>query len=110
MNELSLLLLKQGGGTFWVVQCLEYDIAAQGKTIQDALSAFDESLMAEIIFSAHHKEQPLGSVAPAPKYYWRMYDKVGMPLEVPRRTPYTSILGGDRPVTLMPAYKELRVA
>lgn len=49
MNKLRVLFIKGNGDTDnWVAQCLEYDIAAQGKTIREAKKMFELTMAGEL--------------------------------------------------------------
>ena len=70
--RLSVLLLK--GATHWVAQCLEYDLAAQGKEIDDALRSFTRTLNGQILLDIQEKVAPLSRVLQAPKEYWSIFE------------------------------------
>ena len=67
----SVLLLREGDG--WVAQCLEYDLAAQGKTIADAKEAFAKTFAGQIAVDVHHNQEPLATFGPAPRAYWEKF-------------------------------------
>lgn len=69
--KLSVLLLQEG--KTWVAQCLEYDIAAQGKTIAAAKDAFSRTFAGQVFVDLHHKLDPLSGFSPAPKEYWDQF-------------------------------------
>ena len=70
--RVSILLCKEGSGedSGWVAQCLEYDITAQGKTIQDAKKAFGKTFVGQILVDLKHGKAPLQGIKKAPKEYW----------------------------------------
>ncbi len=74
MNQLKydinvLLLCDQG---IWVAQCLEHDIAAQGKTIKQAMKTFSKSFAGQVFMDVENGKQPLEDFTPAPVEYWDM--------------------------------------
>ncbi len=75
--QITGVLLKEASA--WVAQGLEYDIAAQGKTIRDAMRAFRRTLVGQIILDIKLGRRPLSNVPKAPDFYWEKYDE-GEPL------------------------------
>ena len=69
--KLSVLLLREG--ETWVAQCLEYDLAAQGKSLAEVKDAFAKTFCGQIMVDLHHAVEPLGSFAQAPKRYWYLF-------------------------------------
>lgn len=77
---LSVLLLK--GEVSWVVQCLEYDITAQGTSIRKAMKAFERTIVGQIVLDIKQGKEPLQDIGQAPKEYWEKFkhgDKLGEP-------------------------------
>ena len=107
MNELSILLLKDGG--LWTAQCLEYDIAAQGSDIHEAISEFHKTLAFEVAYSHERGLPPLHGIPAAPQYYWKVFEESGEPI-MPRSKPSPFRLEGlDLPDAYMiPKMRELR--
>jgi hypothetical protein len=73
---LSVVFIKDQCAT-WVAQCLEFDIAAQGKTIKDAQRAFERTFLGQVMLDLHHKRQPLegiGEMAAGPCGTTRLAD------------------------------------
>jgi hypothetical protein len=71
--KLSVLLLLEG--EVWVAQCLEYDIAAQGRTIPEVKEAFGRTFAGQVFVDLHHNEEPLSHFAQAPAMYWDKFKK-----------------------------------
>ena len=59
----------------WAAQCLEYDIASQGRTIPEAKAALEKAFVSQVMVDATHDIQALSQVPPAPRKYWEMFDK-----------------------------------
>jgi hypothetical protein len=93
-------------GKWWVAQCLDYDIAAPGKTIRDALYEFQRLVVARVAISARNGlDDPFAGLKRAPERYWKMFDEQSAPLkdEIP-----TFRLPSDEPPPVVPM--EARVA
>lgn len=71
--EVSVLFIREG--EYWVAQCLEFDIAAQGLTIAEAKNAFELTFVSQIIVDLHHNEEPLAKIPHAPAAYWQRFKK-----------------------------------
>lgn len=65
---MTVLLLKEGDQ--WVAQCLEHDIAAQGKEIDDALTAFAVIWRAQLLEDVNDGREPFSTSGPAPEHYF----------------------------------------
>lgn len=59
----------------WVAQCLEWDIAAQGKTLDDALNSFEQTFVGQIVLDIEGGRKPLASTPRSPKEYQGMFKK-----------------------------------
>jgi hypothetical protein len=75
-----VLLRKEGRQ--WVAQCLEKDIAAQGRTVRDAMTSFLNTLLGQLAVDLAHKQVPFEGLAAAPDYYEEMWSE-GARLERP---------------------------
>jgi hypothetical protein len=71
--DLSVLILRESGG--WAAQCLEYDIAAQGRTKAKAKQAFEKTLIGQLIVDIKYDKIPLEGIPRAPKMYWDMIER-----------------------------------
>ena len=69
---LSVVLIKEHyeQKTLWVAQCLDYDVAAQGETIQEAKEAFGVAFSAQLAVYIDDNQNPLEMIPPAPQEYW----------------------------------------
>ena len=70
-KKLRVLLLQESD--WFVAQCLEYDIAAQGKTVKDALYEFTRTLVGHLILTIEDGAK-LEDIPPAPAHYWRWFE------------------------------------
>jgi hypothetical protein len=76
--QISGLLLKEASA--WVAQGLEYDIAAQGKTIRDAMRAFRRTVVGQMVLDIRNGREPLAAIPKAPDFYWQKYLEEAEPL------------------------------
>jgi hypothetical protein len=65
---LSVLFISSGGMV--VAQALERDIAAQGRTYDEAKIAFERTLLGWLLLDQQHGRAPLSGIAAAPARYW----------------------------------------
>ena len=59
MSELIFLIVLFQENNKWVVQCINYDIAAQGDTIEKAVNAFEKTFIGQIILDIENGKEPL---------------------------------------------------
>lgn len=72
--ELSVLLFQQRG--CWVAQCLEYNIAAQGNIIDDAVYELQRLICGQIAIRKELKLPSLeAALSPTPEIYRQLYEK-----------------------------------
>jgi hypothetical protein len=71
LPPLNVLFFKEEG--FWVAQCLQFDVTAQGETLPEARKSFERVLVAQILSDLQEKRQPLSSVPSAPAKFWQWY-------------------------------------
>lgn len=79
---ISMLLIRDDNA--WSIQCLEYDIAAQGATKEEAEDAFEKTFLGQIYLDIHENREPLEGIEKAPKIFWDMFQKAEQPKD-PRR-------------------------
>lgn len=71
-DRLKILLLNDRGP--WIVQCLQYDIAAQGESVTKAWEAFNWTYWAQVLIDREKGIDPLSKLEPAPKEYWTRFE------------------------------------
>lgn len=72
-KKLSLLLFREGD--WWVTQCLELDIASQGKgTMEDAIEEFWYTFIGQLKAAKNEGVDPF-DLPKAPANYWDAFDK-----------------------------------
>ena len=74
----TLLVFQEHDG--WVVQCLEYDIVAQGETIEVATRRWVQTLVGQIVVDVERGVAPLDGIDKAPQKLWELLTK-SRPLE-----------------------------
>ena len=80
VRRLRVLVFEESPST-WVAQAVEYDIAAQGHTPENAVEQVLKVLQAHINFDRRHNREPLSCFQPAPGAYWKALAH-SIPLEV----------------------------
>jgi hypothetical protein len=71
--EVSVVLCREGEG--WAAQCLQYDIAAQGKTIQEAKDSLEKAFVSQVMIDLLHETDALSAIPQAPREYWVMFER-----------------------------------
>lgn len=69
-NSFAVSVLLHKDGDAWVAQCLEYDLAAQAPTLEDAKKRFLGTLGAQIMMDLRAKRTPLAQLGMAPQRYF----------------------------------------
>lgn len=83
MSKLNVLIFRTDTG--WVAQCLQYDIAAQGQTIEETQEAFATTVVGEFTY-ANEKGVSMDSIPEAPECFWEQYKKVVAALAPPQKS------------------------
>ena len=76
---ISVIAFQDGDG--WTAQCLEYDIAAQAKTLSDLRYELDRVVMSHIAVSDEFGQEPFVGLDPAPQKFWTMYEDAKLRVE-----------------------------
>ncbi len=69
--SVSVVLLREGER--WAAQCLEWDIAAQGKSIPKVMDALEQTFVGQVIVDLRAGKQPLEGIPQAPRFYWNAF-------------------------------------
>jgi hypothetical protein len=88
--RLTILFLRDRD--YMVAQCLEYDITAQGKNLEEAKNAFERTFAGQIVLDVKEGKEPLAGIAQAPAVYFELFKKAdrladSMPLYIPHEMP-----------------------
>ena len=107
MTKVSVQVVVFQEGDWVCAQCLEYDIAAQGKTLDDCLYELYRLIVCHIAISVEHGLEPLRSLKPAPTRFWEWFERSKIPLSA-ARFPFTAEDFDRHGVVVEPA--QIRVA
>lgn len=80
--KFDIVLIQDRISRGFTAQVLQYDIAAQGKTIEEALEALMFTIGAEITYHEHKGKTPFELLGKAPDRYWGMREQA---IEIPVR-------------------------
>lgn len=61
-------------GDHWMVQCLEFDVAAQATSVKDVTYQFERAMVAHMVIARENNMEPFTNVPKAPKRYWKMFE------------------------------------
>lgn len=81
----SLVLFQED--ELWIAHCLEFDIAAQGKTEEEATRSFERIFVGQICLDLVNNKKPFEDFQKAPKAVWDKRPNVSpkrRPLYIPR--------------------------
>jgi hypothetical protein len=73
-------------GEWLSAQCLEYDIATQARTLADLWYELQRIIAGHIATSLKDGKSHSPGVPPAPKKFWRMFERSKIPLAPPPMT------------------------
>ena len=74
-TQISVRVIVFQEGDWVCAQCLEYDIAAQGKTLDDCLYELDRLIAGHIAISIEHGVEPLRGLKPTPRRFWEWFER-----------------------------------
>jgi len=77
---MSLRVVVVREGDWWVAQGLEWDLAAQGHTVGEALESLKAVVMTQFCLCLEHGLDPRKEAIPAPEQYRIAFD-IGIPLK-----------------------------
>jgi len=81
MTAFSISAVIFQEGEWWIAQCLEHDISAQAESPSELHYELERVLFAHLCASAQEGRQPFEGLGPAPKKYWRMWEKSKLTVE-----------------------------
>jgi hypothetical protein len=70
-------------GEWLCAQCLEYDLVAQAKTLQQLARALQRLIVGHVAVRRHHKQPPFRDLPRAPEKYWTMFRRSRLTLPAP---------------------------
>lgn len=68
--SIRIHVLVRRESDWWVAQCLEYDIAAQARTLPDLRYEFFRTFFAHLFIHEECGLDPFERLSPAPQPYW----------------------------------------
>lgn len=70
-------------GDWWVAQCLDYDLAAQAKTLKDLAYEIQRVLVGHMVICKQEGITPFEHLPKAPEKYWELFSE-GLELSPPK--------------------------
>ena len=70
-------------GEWLCARCLEYDLVAEAKSLEQLSRALRRLLAAHVAVRLRHKQQPFRDLPPAPEKYWTMFRQSRLKLPAP---------------------------
>lgn len=72
-DTVHVLMMEDKKSGYWSAQCLEYDIAAQAKSLNAIVDEVERILNCHLVYAAKHNTKPFGNLKSAPAPFWKMY-------------------------------------
>lgn len=70
-------------GDWLCVQCLEYNLVAQAKSVQQLSKALQRLIAGHVAVRLRHKQEPFRDLPRAPEKYWAMFRRSRLILPAP---------------------------
>lgn len=89
-DHYTIRVLAIQEGSWWVGQCLEYDIAAQAKSLPDLYYELERTVIGHLLVAEQRGFRALEDLPPAPQHFWKLWDQSKMTVSrdpVPFRVP-----------------------
>ncbi len=74
-KTIRVLIFEDSENRQWSAQCLEYDIAAQAKTLPDLFYEFQRTVTGHAIMCRELRVEPFSYLKPAPPRFWQLFDQ-----------------------------------
>jgi hypothetical protein len=83
-ETLHVLLMTESNedGQWWILQCLEFDIAAQARSFRDAEYELGRMLAARVAVASEFGVKPFEGLPQAPDEFWSRYNAHAARVEV----------------------------
>jgi hypothetical protein len=72
-ESISILFRKEC--ETWVAQCLQYDVAGSGESMDDAEYELQRMLFAHMSWNLKKKQEPFEGISAAPQSYWEEFTR-----------------------------------
>ena len=69
--SVKVLLIQEDN--LWSMQCLDYDLAAQGRTQEEVKDAFGKIFLGQIVIDIREGREPFENIGKAPQEFWDMF-------------------------------------
>ena len=99
----SVIAFQESDGS-WIGQCLQYDVAAQAKTLPDLQYEIQRVLVSHLAIGERLNREPFEGIGQAPRHYWDMYDGSEIRIVIERENEPFS-LPDARPYNIVPTVK-----
>ena len=90
-SESTLHVLGYKEDSRYIVQCLEFDLVAEGATRDEATNNLEELISSYVQFGENRGISQF-AYHPAPKEYWDKYEEIARKTKAPTSPPISSIL------------------
>jgi hypothetical protein len=77
--NISAILFQEG--EWWSAQCLEYDVAAQARTLPELRYELERVLTSHVLISLENGQAPFDGLKPGPQRFWDMYAAAKLRIE-----------------------------
>lgn len=81
MKPFKLVVFKAEDSDFWNAQCLEVDIGAQAKTVEDVLYELQRALIGHVFLSKKLGVEPFENIPQAPEKIWELWKRASINME-----------------------------
>lgn len=85
MDNIEISVVAFQAGDYWCAQGLQYDIAAQAKSLPALRRAFEKAVIGHMVVSEELGIEPLQSLGPAPAEFWKLYESAELNVESRKR-------------------------
>ncbi|MBI4270859.1 MAG: hypothetical protein HY615_11040 [Candidatus Rokubacteria bacterium] len=88
MDRYAVHVILFQEGERWSAQCLQYDIAAQAKTLPELRYEFERTMVGHLVVSKELGLEPFENLGSAPQRFWDMYLKSDLRVEPEKPLPF----------------------
>jgi hypothetical protein len=81
MSDYTLHAVAFRRGDWWIAQCLEHRLSTQTRTLEELPYELNRLLTVQIQVSLARGIEPFAGFSPAPKRFWKMYERARVRVE-----------------------------
>jgi hypothetical protein len=83
-HKITLRAVVFQEGDWLCVQCLEYNLATQARTLHQLHKSLHRLILGHIAVRRRHKQRPFEGLPRAPRKYWDMFErsKISLPAQI----------------------------